>query len=201
MASDTIVSAATAAADPPRPFRLAGQCLRWATVTLAAAGVSLALFFGGAGAVFGPINDLTTAATLLLIVPGALATRRLARGRIGGWYSALTLLTVAGIAVAASGLVLLVARVITLDQSFTIGGIGMLPFLAWLGALGYAALRRGVVTPRVGWLSLGTLALSVVATAVSPLMPMNILVFVLGLPLLAIIGLWLWVFGRDLERT
>jgi hypothetical protein len=201
MASDTAVSAATVAAESPRPFRLAGQCLRWATVTLAAAGVSLALFFGGAGAVFGPINDLTTAATLLLIVPGALATRRLARGRIGGWYSALTLLTVAGIGVAASGLVLLVARVITLDQSFTIGGIGMLPFLAWLGALGYAALRRGVLTRRVGWLSLGTLGLSVVATAVSPLMPMSILVFVLGLPLLALIGTWLWVFGRDLSRA
>jgi hypothetical protein len=201
MASDTAVSAATVAAESPRPFRLAGQCLRWATVTLAAAGVSLALFFGGAGAVFGPINDLTTAATLLLIVPGALATRRLARGRIGGWYSALTLLTVAGIGVAASGLVLLVARVITLDQSFTIGGIGMLPFLAWLGALGYAALRRGVLTRRVGWLSLGTLGLSVVATAVSPLMPMSILVFVLCLPLLALIGTWLWVFGRDLSRA
>jgi hypothetical protein len=198
MSHPAVPSARSLALEESRPFRFAGRCLRWSTLTLAAAGVSLGLFFGGTGAIFGPINDVTTAATLLLMVPGILAVRQLARGRVGGWFSALTLATVVGLGVAAAGLLLLVARVISLNDSFVIGGIGILPFLAWLGAFAYLTIRRGVLTRRVGWLAGATLALAVVASAASPLLPMNVLVFVLGLPMFAILGAWLWVFGTDL---
>ncbi len=182
----------------PARFRLAGRCLRWATATLAVAGVSIGLFFGGAGYIFGPINDVTTAATLLLIVPGALAVRRLASERVGAWFSVLTLATVAGIGVAAGGLLLLVARVIGLNDSFVAGGIGMLPFLGWLGGLAYVTLRRGVLTHRVGWLSVAVLGVAVLASAISPMLPMNVLVFAFGLPLFAVLAAWLWLFGTDL---
>jgi hypothetical protein len=198
MTHSAVPSSRPLALDEPRPFRLAGRCLRWATVTLAAAGVSIGLFFGGAGAIFGPINDVTTAATLLLIVPAALAVRQLADGRVGGWFSALSLATALGLGVAAAGLLLLVAGVIGLNDSFTIGGIGMLPFLAWLASLAYVTLRRGVLAPRVGWLSASTLGIALVSTAASPFLPMNILVFVFGLPLFAILAAWLWIFGTDL---
>jgi hypothetical protein len=187
------------ASEERRSYGFAGRCLRWATATLAVATVSISLFFGGAGYVFGPINDVTTAATLLLIVPGVLAVRRLARERTGAWFSGLSLLTVVGLGVAAGGLLALVAGVITLNDSFVVGGIGILPFLAWLAAFGAISLRRGVLTRRVGWLSISALAISIIATAVSPFLPMNVLVFVLGLPLLAIFAAWLWVFGTDLR--
>ena len=198
--SETLASTASAVVgiDEPRRFRLAGRCLRWATVTLAVAGVSIGLFFAGAGAVFGPINDVTTAATLLLVVPGALAVRRLARGRVGSWFSGLTLLTVAGIGVAAAGLLLLVARVITLNESITIGGLGMLPFLGWLAGLAFVTLRRGVLTRRVGWLAAATLGISLVATAASPFVPINVLTLVVGLPFFALFAAWLWAFGTAL---
>ncbi|HSK93164.1 MAG TPA: hypothetical protein VLA76_03800 [Candidatus Angelobacter sp.] len=184
--------------DEPRLFRLAGRCLRWATATLAVAGVSIGLFFGGAGAVFGPINDVTTAGTLLLMVPGILAVRQLARGRVGSWFSALTVATVLGLGVAAAGLLLLVARVISLNDSFLIGGIGILPFLAWLASFAFIALRRGVLTRRAGWLAAWTLGIAVAATAASPFMPMNLLVFVLGLPMFGVLAAWLWIFGTDM---
>lgn len=192
-------SNAPAAAEADRRLvRFAGRCLRWATGTLAAAAVSIGLFFGGAGAVFGPINDVTTAATLLLMVPGVLAVARLSRGRAGAWFAALSYLTVAGLGVAAFGLLALVAGAITLSDSFLIGGIGMLPFLAWLAAFAFVALRRGVLTRRVGWLSGATLGICIVATAASPFLPMNVLVFALGLPLMTILAAWLWFFGTDL---
>lgn len=182
----------------PGSFRFAGRCLRWATVTLAVAGVTIGLFFGGVGAIFGPINDLTTATTLVLIIPGALAVRRLAQGRVGGWFPALTLATVLGLGVAAASLVALVGGLITLNDSFLIGGVAILPFLAWLAALAYATIARGVLTRRVGWLAAATLAIALVATAISPLLPMSTVVFVLGLPLFAVLAAWLWIFGTDL---
>lgn len=192
-------SAISAAPDADRRrFRLAGLCLRWATATLTAAAVAIGLFFGGAGGVFGPINDVTTAATLLLFVPGVLAVARLARGRAGSWFAGLSYLTVAGLAVAVSGLVALVAGVITLNDSFVIGGMGMLPFLGWLAAFAFVALRRGVLTRRVGWLTAATLGICIVATSASPFLPMTVLVFAFGLPLMAIFAVWLWFFGTDL---
>lgn len=190
-----------AAAARSSPFALAGRCLRWATATLTAAAVSIGLFFGGVGYVFGPINDVTTAATLLLIAPGVLAIRRLAQGRVGSWFSMLSFATVAGLAVAAGGLLALVAGLITLNDSFVIGGIGILPFLAWLAALALIAIRRGVLTRRVGWLAAAALGISILSGAASPLLPMNVLVFVLGLPLLAVFAAWLWVTGTDLLDT
>ena len=180
------------------PFALAGRCLRWATATLTVAAVSIGLFFGGAGYVFGPINDVTTAATLLLMAPGVLAVRRLAAGRVGSWFSALSFLTVAGLAVAAGGLIALVVGLITLNTSFVTGGIGILPFVAWLAAVAHIALRRGVLTRRVGWLSLAALGISIIAGAAGPLLPMTVLVFAVGLPLLAVLAAWLWVTGTDL---
>lgn len=181
------------------PFAFAGRCLRWATATLTVAAVSIGLFFGGAGYVFGPINDVTTAATLLLIVPAVLAIRRLAGGRVGGWFSVLSILTVAGLALAAGGLLSLVAGLITLNDSFVTGGIGILPFLGWLAAVAVLAVRRRVLTRRVGWLSAAAFGASILAGAVSPLLPMSLLVFVVGLPLLALFVAWLWVTGSDLR--
>lgn len=181
-----------------RLFRFAGRCLRWATATLAAAAVAIGLFFGGAGAVFGPINDVTTAATLLLFVPGVLAVARLSRGRASVWFAGLSYVTVAGLAVAASGLLALVAGAITLNDSFVIGGVGMLPFLGWLGAFAFVALGRGVLTRRVGWLTAATLGVCIVAAFASPFLPMNVVVFVFGVPLMAVFAAWLWFFGTDL---
>lgn len=186
-------------ADRAHPYGFAGRCLRWATATLAVAAIAIGLFFGGAGYVFGPINDVTTAATLLLIVPGVIAVRTLARDRVGAWFSWLSVLTVAGLAIAAAGLLFLVAGVITLNDSFTIGGIGMLPFLAWLAAFAYVVLGRDVLTRRVGWLTAAGVASAIAGTAAGPFLPMNVLVFVLGLPVLVIFAAWLWVFGTDLQ--
>lgn len=183
------------------PFAFAGRCLRWATATTVAAAVSIALFFGGAGYVFGPINDVTTAATLVLIAPGVLAIRRLAGARAGSWFSLLTYVTVAGFALAAGGLLALVAGLISLNDSFVTGGIGILPFLAWLAAVAFLAVRRGVLTRRVGWLAAALIGISIAAGAAGPLLPINVLVFALGMPLFAVLVAWLWVTGTDLRHA
>jgi hypothetical protein len=183
-------------------FRVAGYGALGAIATLVVSGVALAIFFSDteALAVFGPINDITTAATILLLVPAVLAVRRLARGRVGSWFSVLSMVTLAGMALAAGGLVLLVVRVIDLEASFVTGGIGILPFVGWVVAVGYLALRGRLLKRSVGVWAAAFIGVAVLAIAAAPFLSMAVLSFTLAPLLFIALAGWLVALGRALLR-
>lgn len=140
--------------------RLAGISAAAAIPALFLSAVALALFFGGAGDRWGPVNDVLVALTLLLLILPVLVLP----GRIEeeeGWFVALGYVAVAGILVASIGQLLLVARVISLNTSFVTGGVGILPLLAWWAAVVYLALAAGTVPAEIGWWLVGTLGFAV----------------------------------------
>lgn len=186
-------------ADSPtdRAITIAPTSAYVAVITLVLSGVALTLFFGGAGYVFGPINDVLVAATLLLLIPPALAVKRLAGDRT--WLTVVTWVAIAGMVEAAAGQLLLVVGVIDLQTSFITGGIGILPVLVWIGAVSYLALREGTVSKATGvWgvVFLGTSALAVIGI---PVLPQAVL-YSLGLPLAVGAVGFLWALGRSLRR-
>lgn len=184
-------------------LRVAGYGAMGAIATLVVAGVALGIFFSDteAFAVFGPINDVTTAATIFLILPAVAVLHRLTRDGRLGWFRTLSMLTMAGMVIAAAGLLLLVVRVIDLQGSFIIGGLGMLPFLGWVAAVGYLALRGRLLSRTLGWWIAAFLGLTVLAIGAAPFVSMQLLTFTV-FPVLAVtLGGWLFVMGRDLLRT
>src|SRR5581483_7841007 len=108
-------------------FTVASGSALLATPALLLAGPFLALFFGGRGAWFGPLNDFFTAVCLLLLVPPALALLTAVGGQAGVWFTIVSWLAIAGMVLAGAGQLLLIVRVISLRTSFITGGTGLVP--------------------------------------------------------------------------
>src|SRR5215212_2664971 len=89
-------------------YRLAGISTWVAMVALVLSGIALALFFGGAGAFWGPINDGFIVVTAIALIPAALAVDRLASGDAAPWVRLLTVAAIAGLVVMAAGQSLLI---------------------------------------------------------------------------------------------
>lgn len=177
---------------------LAGTTLLTAVGTLIASAVALALFFGGAGAIFGPVNDVLLGITMVLIVPAVLSVRSLAAGRVGAWFAGLSWLALAGLAIVVVGQVLLVLGLIPLATSFVTLGVGFVAFLAWAGGVALLAFRSRLVARSVGWWAIA-LGVSLLAAAVTwGALPMAAW-SVFGLALLVAFTGWLVALGRDLR--
>ena len=144
--------------------RLAGFSAAAAIPTLFLSAVALALFFRGAGERWGPVNDVLVALTLLLLILPILALPGVVENP-EGWFVALGYVAIAGIAVAAIGQLLLVARVIGLNTSFVTGGVGILPLIGWWVAVVYLALGVGMLPSHIGWWLVGTLGLALLTGA------------------------------------
>jgi hypothetical protein len=110
----------------------------------------------------GKLNDLFSAIAVLLLIPGVLALRQLVGATAPDWFLTFSLIAAAGLALAGLGQLLLIARVIPLNASFMTGGLGFLPFLAWLAILAGLSIRSALVAPLVGWITVGLLASMVV---------------------------------------
>jgi len=78
-------------------FRSAGYSAVLGAVSLVAAGITLALFFGGAGHVWGPVNDIFDAVMLLAIILPVLAVDRLAGPAAQSWVRIVTVAALAGL--------------------------------------------------------------------------------------------------------
>lgn len=156
---------------------------------------ALALFFGGAGAFWGPINDVAIAFALLLLIPAVLVV-----GVAGGtpvWFQVLSWLAILGILVAAGGQLLLVVGVIPLGVTFVTGGLGFTPLLVWIAALGALALLGSTATPAVGWWAVAFVALAVIGLAAAQFLPLDAagLTVVLGGPItIGFVG-WAWTLA------
>ncbi len=125
---------------------------------LIASGIAFWLFLNGAGAIFGPINDLLVAVSLALLALPVLAhplDRRPARRAVVRRRQRCS--RSSGIAVAAVGQVLLVLGVIPLEASFVTGGLGILPVLVWALAVGIIAGRIDALPDQLGWVTAGAL--------------------------------------------
>lgn len=164
------------------------------------AGVTIALFFGGAGDFWGPVNDLFTALALLLLVPVMLAVLRLAPDDIGPWFAIITYLAIAGVLVGAAGQIVLVLGGISLQASFVTGGIGLMPILAW--AIGFAVLvfTRDMVSVVVGWLLVGVLVSAALLTVVSLFASWPVIA-VAGVITLALLVAWLAALSGELAAA
>ena len=123
------------------------------------AGIFIALFFQGKGDRYGPLNDIFSALTLLLLILPALALDRTTSGQAGSWFGILTGLAVLGMVFAALCTILLVLGRINLNTSFITGGVGITPVLAWIAAQAYTGMRFQLPSPAIGWLALALLML------------------------------------------
>jgi hypothetical protein len=148
-------------------YRAAGLSGVVALVALVVAAVTIALFFGGAGQVFGPINDLFVAIMMIALIVPILAVDRLATGQAGLWLRIVSVGAITGAVLIAVGQLLLVVGVIDLETSFVTGGLGIIPVLVWMVALIVLAVPLGILPSSVGWLAGATIALIVVGSLVT----------------------------------
>lgn len=171
-----------------------------AIATLLIAGLSLAFFFGGAGSFWGPVNDVFSALSLLLLVPVMLAVLRLAPDDIGPWFAIVTLAAVAGALLGAIGQVLLVAGGISLQTSFVTGGIGIMPVLAWAIGLAVLVFTRDMLSVVAGWLLVGVLLSTVLLTVAGIALPWPATAAI-GVLLLVLLSGWLAVMAGELRSA
>ncbi|MSQ41172.1 MAG: hypothetical protein EXR55_05900 [Dehalococcoidia bacterium] len=163
------------------------------------AGLFLALFFGGRGAHYGPLNDIFSALSLLLLILPAIAIYVSAQAAAGPWLAVVTWLAVAGMIIGAAGQVLLVIGVINLQTSFVTGGIGILPVLAWVVSIAVLSLGLKQFSAPLGWFTIAVLLLAVLLTVASSL-HWKSADWPLGGGLIIALVAWLGTLGRDLLR-
>jgi hypothetical protein len=180
-------------------FRSAGSSALIGVVFLAAAAITIALFFGGAGQFWGPVNDVFVALLLLAIILPVLAVDRLAGPGAQPWIRIVTVAALAGLTLGAVGQILLVAGVIDLQTSFITGGLGIIPFYAWLVALAVLAFGPGVLPTTVGWLVVAIIALTVGMAVISTI-TMGPALWVACVALAGVLAVWLLTLGGELSR-
>lgn len=132
-----------------------------AVVALIVAAVTIALFFGGAGEIYGPINDVFVAITAVALLLPIVAVDRLAGPDVGPWLRIVTVAALVGAIVVAVGQLSLVVGVIDLRTSFVTGGLGAIPILIWVVSVIVLAIPLGVLPESVGWLAVAAIALVV----------------------------------------
>ena len=178
-------------------FRLGGYSALAAVPALLLAGVFLALFFGGFGDRYGPLNDIFSALVLLLSVAPALAVAGLLSEQTGGWFGVLTGLAVLGMLIGAVGQMALVLGGISLPTSFVTGGIGIMPVLLWFGATAFIVLRGGQLPAIIGWLLVASLGLALLLTLAS-MWRLGIATWALSVALLVALCGWYGALGLEL---
>jgi hypothetical protein len=181
-------------------LRAAGRSAALAIPLILVAGIAIALFFGGRGAIWGPVNDVFVSLTCLALLLPIVAIDRIAADS-APWMRWVSLVAVAGCVLIAVGQFALVLGRIDLQTSFVTGGVGFLGLLAWMVALIVLALAVGVLPAAIGWLSAITLALVILEAAVGlaiggPALWLASLVLIVG------IVAWLGAIGAGLlERA
>lgn len=178
----------------------AGYSAMAAIVALIVSGVTIALFFGGAGTFWGPINDLFVALTAILLILPIVAALRLAPDDIGPWFVVLSVTAVIGALLIAVGQLLLVAGAINLEASFVTGGAGVVPVLAWMVGLAYLVLTRDIMSVVVGYLVIGALVAAALATISSVILPWPATA-AMSVVLLALLVAWLGVLAVELRAV
>ncbi len=171
-------------------YRLAGLSTWVALVALVLSGIALALFFGGAGEFWGPVNDALIVVTAIALFPAVFAVARLAGDRGAPWVSILSIAAIAGLALIAVGQTLLIVGRLSLEGSFVTGGIGVVPFLAWIVLVAVLGIGLGVLPARTGWLAAAVLV-SIVSASLIATVTSGPVWWVLGISELLVLSVWL----------
>ena len=180
----------TIALDDSALYRSAATSAVVGVIALVAAAITITMFFAGAGEAWGPVNDVFDALLLAAIVLPVLAIDRLAGPDAQPWLRVVTVAAIAGLVLGAVGQLLLVARVIDLQTSYVTGGVGIIPFFAWLVALAVLAFGPGVLPQSVGWLVVSIIVLSVGSGVISAV-TFGPALWVASAALVVAIGVWL----------
>jgi hypothetical protein len=179
-------------------YRAAGASAVVALIALVIAGITIALFFGGAGAFWGPVNDMFVVVTVLALILPILAVDRLAAEAGIGWMRVVTIAAILGSVLIAIGQMALVLGLLSLQGSFVTGGIGFVPIVIWLVALAILSFGSGVLPPPIGWAAvivlvlIGVDALVGVAAATGPIL------WIVSIALLTALIAWLWILSSTL---
>lgn len=144
-----------------REFRFAAISAFLAVPALLLSALFLALFFGGAGDFFGPLNDFFVVVTLALLLWPAKTLMTIVGATGGRWFRVLTRLVFIGLGLAMAGQLLLIAGVISLEASFVTGNLGIMPVIVWGIAQVYLGLRHGTPSRLVGIAVTSVIALSI----------------------------------------
>jgi hypothetical protein len=171
-------------------YRLAGVSSWIALVALVLSGIALALFFGGAGQFWGPVNDALIVVTTIALLPAVIAVARLAGDRGAPWVTIVTAAAFAGLILIAVGQTLLIVGALTLEGSYVTGGIGVIPFIAWIVMVAVLAFNAGVIPTTTGWLAVATL-IGIVAFSANGAVTQGPVLWVGGVALLVASGAWL----------
>ena len=178
-------------------YRAAGASAVVSLIALIISGITIALFFGGAGYFWGPVNDLFIVVTVLALILPMLAVDRLAAANGIGWMRIVTIVAILGAVLIATGQMLLVLGVISLETSFVTGGVGFIPIVVWLVALIILSFVSGTLPAPIGWAAVGVLALIVVEAVVGTATS-GPLLWVASVALLAALVAWLWFLSSAL---
>ena len=174
-------------------YRLASLSSWIALVALVLSGIALALFFGGAGQFWGPVNDgflVVVRDRRALVHAAEVAVSRIVGDGAAPWTGPLTIATIAGLALIAIGQTLLIVGRLSLDGSYVTGGIGVLPFLAWIVFVAVLALGRGILPASLGWSAVATIALIVVMSLVA-VVTQGPPLWAAGVALVIVLGAWI----------
>jgi len=179
---------------------IAAYCALAAIAALVVAGITLALFFGGAGDYWGPVNDIFSALALLLLLPVMLSVLRLSPDDIGPWFAIVTYAAIAGVLIGAVGQVVLVLGGISLQTSFVTGGVGIMPVLAWAIGLAVLVFTRDMLSVTVGWLLAGALVSAALLTLSWTFLAWPITAAT-GVIMLVLLAAWLGVISGELRTA
>jgi hypothetical protein len=165
-------------------YRLASTSSWVATVAFVLSAIAIALFFAGAGSFWGPVNDALIVVTAIALIPVVLAVGRQGGDHGSPWTGILTIATIAGLVLMATGQSLLIVGRLSLDGSYVTGGIGLLPLLIWMVLVAVLSLSVGVLPSSVGWLAVLSLA-AVIAEGVVAAITMGPALWVVSVALVA----------------
>jgi hypothetical protein len=171
-------------------YRLASMSTWIALVALVLSGIALALFFGGAGEFWGPVNDALIVVTVVALIPTVVAVARMAGDRGAPWVGLVSVATIAGLVLIGVGQTLLIVGRLSLDGSYVTGGIGVAPVVAWMVLTAILALGMNVLPDRTGWLALAMI-LAIVVASVTAAITTGPVLWVETTVLVAIMALWL----------
>jgi hypothetical protein len=179
-------------------YRAAGASTVVALIALVISGITIALFFGGAGAFWGPVNDMFIVVTVLALILPILAVDRLAAESGVGWMRLVTIAAVGGSVLIAVGQMALVLGFLSLQGSFVTGGLGFIPIVVWLVALVVLTFGSGVLPSPIGWTAVAVLALIGLEALAGVVAATGPILWVASIALLAALVAWLWTLSSAL---